>query len=44
MICLAGVLILGTSIILLYLGILQLNNPDENLFPIRGIDVSRFQG
>lgn len=44
LICPAGLLILGIPVTLLYLGILQLNNPDKNLFPIRGIDVSRFQG
>lgn len=38
-----GVSILGLIFVLLYLGILQMNNPDKTRFPIRGIDVSRFQ-
>lgn len=28
---------------MLYFGILQINNPDKTKFPIRGIDISRFQ-
>lgn len=33
----------GLIFTLFYLGILQINNPDKTRFPIRGIDVSRFQ-
>ncbi len=34
----------GLLVTLLFFGILQLNNPNENRFPIRGIDVSKYQG
>ena len=43
LICLASVVITGIVFPLFYFGILQINNPDKKQFPIRGIDVSRFQ-
>ena len=29
---------------LFYCGVLQVNNPDRSLYPVRGVDVSRYQG
>ena len=41
--CLTIILTVGIVFALLYFGVLQINNPDKTKFPIRGIDVSRFQ-
>jgi lysozyme len=43
---LCGTLIftIGITFALFYFGFLQINNPDKTRYPIRGIDVSRFQG
>lgn len=41
-----GVLVLaaGLMAVLLYKGILQCNNPSERKYPVRGVDVSSYQG
>ena len=39
------VIVLAASLaIMVYNGIILLNNPSENKFPVRGIDVSEYQG
>lgn len=38
---LAAVLLVG---LLFYQGILQLNNPSQNKYPVKGVDVSAYQG
>lgn len=48
LICLAvvflAVVLVGTIFVLLYTGLLQINDPDRTRFPIRGIDISHYQG
>ena len=33
-----------TGVLLFYFGILQLNNPSGKTYPVRGVDVSSYQG
>lgn len=43
-ISIAAVLLLTTLALLIYLGILQINHPSKKQYPIRGVDVSSYQG
>lgn len=38
------ILILAVIIILIYNGVIQLNRPSAEIFPVRGVDVSHYQG
>ena len=42
----AGILMLGVIIFgaLFYFGILQLNYPSSDKYPVQGVDVSQYQG
>lgn len=39
-----AVVIMTVLCFLLYQGILQLNNPPRDKYPVRGVDVSEYQG
>ena len=40
-----GIVLIGTCILLmLYFGVLQFNNPSYKQYPVRGVDVSSYQG
>ncbi len=43
-VCALLLIIFGTSCILLYVGAIHINNPSKAKYPIRGVDVSHYQG
>ena len=44
MICVLPLILLFVAIALLYHGVIYLNNPSETAYPVRGVDVSSYQG
>ena len=40
----AALILTGTAALLVYHGVILLNNPPETEYPVRGVDVSFYQG
>lgn len=40
----AALILTGTAALLIYHGVILLNNPSETEYPVRGVDVSSYQG